>query len=108
MGWFDNTLGFVKNFYNGAKETVQAVYQPFKSIVNTIASGADTVNDFINRAKDIPILRDIASDTVGEIWGPLYSGIRDINDFTNMAGTYGSAIDQAVSGTLNAAGGRLG
>jgi hypothetical protein len=108
MGFFDNPLGFVKNFYNGAKETVQSVYQPFKSIVNTIASGADTVNSWIEKAKDIPLIRDVVGDSVGEVWGPLYSGIRDINDLTNMAGTYGSAIDQAISGTLNSAGGRLG
>lgn len=105
MGWFDNILGNVRNFYNSTKETVQSIYTPVKSIVNTIASGASSVNDFINKAKDIPLLRDVVSDVVSPIWDVGYSALRDINDGVNYAGNVGSAIDQVVGGALGSGGG---
>jgi hypothetical protein len=107
MGLFGDALGYVKNWYNGAKEVISSVYQPVKSVVNSLASGASTVNDWINKAKDVPLLRDIVSDVVSPIWDIGYSALRDVNDGVNYAGSIGSAIDQAVSGSLDAAG-RLG
>jgi hypothetical protein len=100
MGLFSDALGYVKNFYNGAKETVQAVYSPVKQFVNTLTNGANTVNEWINRGKDVPILRDIVSDVVSPIWDVGYSALRDVNDLTNAASDVGSAIDKVVSGAL--------
>ena len=104
MGFFSDAVGYVKSFYNSGKEAIQSVYAPVKSIVNTIAGGADTINGWLEKAKEIPVLRDVVNDTIGELWNPAYSLIRDARDVTNMAGEYGSMVDQAVSGALNSAG----
>lgn len=102
MSWFQDTFSLqnIKNFYNSAKETVQSIYSPIKSVVNTITSGAATVNDWINKAKEIPLVRDLVSDIISPVWEAGYSALRDVNDGVNYGGEIGSAVDKVISGAL--------
>lgn len=89
------------NAYNGIRNVLGSVYRPINYAINKIGSTISSVDQLLNRGKDLPVLRDLIGIVQGN---PLYQAglnlTRDVVDGVNVAGSLGSALDNTITKEL--------
>ena len=105
MGFFNrvsnwlNTTG--KKIYNGIRNGVATGYNAVKNIGQTIGKVSDGIDGFLNNAKSIPLVGQLATAIqANPIYSEVRAGIKTGNDVINTAGDIGGKVGAALDSVM--------
>lgn len=87
--------------YSGLKNVLGNVYRPINKVVNRVADTVLSVDDFIKKSSDHPLVRDfVGLLTNNPLYSEIINVVKDVRDASNLISNIGSKADNLITSEL--------